>query len=173
MSWPAFARVTASTLLALCGALLADRASPQERVGEPRRADAARLMNDLMTGRDPFGGPFSLPDQRGRFQGPAQWRGKVVLMYFGYTFCPDVCPTDLSSIAAAIEALGADGAKVQPVFVTLDRLRDKPASDRAPTRKASIRASWRLAAPKPRSGKWRFPTRSSSRRFRSAAPFDM
>jgi cytochrome oxidase Cu insertion factor (SCO1/SenC/PrrC family) len=128
MSWPASARVVASTLLVLCCALLADRASPQEKVTEARRGDAARLMNDLMTGRGPIGGPFSLPDQRGRLEGPAQWRGKVVLMYFGYTFCPDACPTDLSSIAAAIEALGADGAKVQPVFVTLDPLRDKPAS---------------------------------------------
>jgi len=113
-------------LLVLCGAVVFDSASAQDKVVEPRRLDAARLMNDLMTGRGPIGGPFSLPDQRGRFAGPAQWRGKVVLMYFGYTFCPDACPTELSSIAAAIEALGADGAKVQPVFVTLDPLRDKP-----------------------------------------------
>ena len=84
-------------------------------------------MNELMTGRGPIGGPFSLPDQRGRRVGPAQWRGKVVLMYFGYTFCPDVCPTELSNIAAAIDALGRDGARVQPVFVTLDPQRDKPA----------------------------------------------
>jgi cytochrome oxidase Cu insertion factor (SCO1/SenC/PrrC family) len=128
MSCRAFARAVASALLVLSCALLANRASAQETVTAPGRVDAARLMNDLMTGRGPIGGPFSLPDQRGRLAGPAQWRGKVVLMYFGYTFCPDACPTDLSSIAAAIEALGADGAKVQPVFVTLDPLRDKPAS---------------------------------------------
>jgi cytochrome oxidase Cu insertion factor (SCO1/SenC/PrrC family) len=128
MSWPAVARVFASALFVLGCALLADPASPQEKVTEPGRVDAARLMNDLMTGRGPIGGPFALPDQRGRLVGPAQWRGKVVLMYFGYTFCPDACPTDLHNIAAAIEALGADGAKVQPVFVTLDPLRDKPAS---------------------------------------------
>jgi cytochrome oxidase Cu insertion factor (SCO1/SenC/PrrC family) len=83
-------------------------------------------MNELMTGTGPIGGPFLLTDQQGRRAGPAQWRGKVVLMYFGYTFCPDACPTDLSSIAAAIEALGPDGIKVQPVFVTLDPLRDTP-----------------------------------------------
>jgi cytochrome oxidase Cu insertion factor (SCO1/SenC/PrrC family) len=124
MSCLALARTVAPALL--CCTLLANQASPQEKITEPRRVDAARLMNDLMTGRGPIGGPFSLPDQRGRFAGPAQWRGKVVLMYFGYTFCPDACPTELSSIAAAIEALGADGAKVQPVFVTLDPLRDKP-----------------------------------------------
>jgi protein SCO1/2 len=85
-------------------------------------------MNELMTGKGPIGGPFSLPDQHGQRVGPAQWRGKVVLLYFGYTFCPDACPTDLSNIAAAIEALGPDGFRVQPVFVTLDPLRDKPAA---------------------------------------------
>lgn len=127
MRW-IFARRAASTLFVLLGALAADHARTQEKIAEPVRADAARLMNELMAGRGPIGGPFSLPDQHGRLVGPAQWRGKVVLMYFGYTFCPDACPTDLSSIAAAIDALGADGARVQPVFVTLDPVRDKPAS---------------------------------------------
>lgn len=47
-------------------------------------------------------------------------------MYFGYTFCPDARPTDLSSITDAIEAMGPDGIKVQPVFVTLGPLRDTP-----------------------------------------------
>ncbi len=84
-------------------------------------------MNELMTGAGPIGGPFQLTDQEGRIVGPAQWRGKLVLMYFGYTSCPDACPTDLSSIAAAIAALGADGNRVQPVFVTLDPQRDTPA----------------------------------------------
>jgi protein SCO1/2 len=111
----------------LCAALAIGTAGAHEKGSEPKRVDAARLMNDLMTGKGPIGGPFSLPDQRGQRVGPAQWRGKVVLMYFGYTFCPDACPTDLSNIAAAIEALGPDGSKVQPVFVTLDPRRDTPA----------------------------------------------
>jgi protein SCO1/2 len=96
------------------------------RAEEPQRLDAARLMNDLMAGRGPIGGPFSLTDQRGRPAGPAQWRGKIVLLYFGYLSCPDACPTDLSAIAAAIDALGPLGSHVQPVFVTLDPARDKP-----------------------------------------------
>ena len=96
----------------------------QEPAGTPARAEAARLMNELMTGAGPIGGPFQLTDQTGRRVGPAQWRGKLVVMYFGYTSCPDACPTDLSSIAAAIRALGPDGDGVQPVFVTLDPLRD-------------------------------------------------
>ena len=96
------------------------------RAGEPQRLDAARLMNDLMSGRAHIGGPFLLTDQHGRPAGPAQWRGKIVLLYFGYLSCPDACPTDLSAIAAAIDALGPLGSEVQPVFVTLDPARDKP-----------------------------------------------
>jgi len=98
----------------------------QQSDPETPRPEAARLMNELMSGKIPIGAPFVLTDQHRRRVGPAQWRGKVVLLYFGYTFCPDACPTDLSNIAAAIEALGVDGARVQPVFVTLDPKRDTP-----------------------------------------------
>ena len=101
-------------------------ARAQAAASAPPRAEAARLMNELMTGAGPIGGPFQLTDQNGRLAGPAQWRGKVVVLYFGYTTCPDACPTDLMGIAAAIRALGADGDNVQPVFVTLDPLRDTP-----------------------------------------------
>jgi cytochrome oxidase Cu insertion factor (SCO1/SenC/PrrC family) len=83
-------------------------------------------MNELMAGIGPIGGPFLLTDQDGRLAGPEQWRGKVALLYFGYMFCPDACPSALSDIGAAIGALGADGARVQPVFVTLDPTRDAP-----------------------------------------------
>jgi cytochrome oxidase Cu insertion factor (SCO1/SenC/PrrC family) len=93
---------------------------------EPQRVDAARIMNDLMTGRGNIGGPFVLTDQRGQPAGPAQWRGRIVLLYFGYMSCPDACPTDLASIGAAIRSLGPLGSEVQPVFITLDPARDKP-----------------------------------------------
>jgi cytochrome oxidase Cu insertion factor (SCO1/SenC/PrrC family) len=100
---------------------------PDAAAGEPQRVDAARLMNDLMTGRGDIGAPFLLTDQRGRPAGPAQWHGKIVLLYFGYMSCPDACPTDLAAIGAAIRLLGASGSEVQPVFITLDPARDKPA----------------------------------------------
>lgn len=91
------------------------------RVEPPRRADAARLMNELMAGNVPVGGPFTLADTEGKRVSLSDFRGKVVVLYFGYTFCPDVCPTDLSTIAAAVEK-----TDVQPVFVTLDPARDTP-----------------------------------------------
>ncbi len=95
----------------------------QEKV--PRR-DAARLMNELMSGRGPIGGAFELSDADGRRVGTADWRGKLVLLYFGYTFCPDACPTELSSIAEAIKLLGPAGERIQPVFITIDPARDRP-----------------------------------------------
>lgn len=93
---------------------------------EPRRADAARLMSELMSGNAPVGGPFTLTDPSGARRSLADFRGKIVLLYFGYTFCPDVCPTDLSAILAAIRSLGRAGEQVLPVFITVDPARDLP-----------------------------------------------
>jgi len=91
-----------------------------------RRADAARLMNELMSGKKAVGGPFTLVDGSNKPRSLADFRGKLVLLYFGYLFCPDVCPTDLARIAAMMNSLGAEGAAVQPLFITLDPLRDTP-----------------------------------------------
>ena len=92
---------------------------------ETRRADAARLMNDLMSGTVPVGGPFTLTDQHGARKSLVDFRGKLVLLYFGYMYCPNVCPTDLLTIAETIRSLGAKGDDLQPVFVTLDPERDR------------------------------------------------
>jgi len=69
---------------------------------------------------------FDLPDADGRRRTLADFKGKVTLVFFGYTQCPDVCPTTLLEIAAVRKALGADGARVQGVFVTIDPERDTP-----------------------------------------------
>ncbi len=79
-----------------------------------------------MSGKVPVGGPFTLKDADGRRRSLAEWRGKVVLLYFGYARCPDVCPTDLALIGQLLRELGPDAAQVQPLFVTLDPRRDKP-----------------------------------------------
>ena len=98
---------------------------------EGRRADAARLMNELMTGKGPVGGPFTLTDQYGERRSLSDFRGKLVLLYFGFTYCPDVCPTDLMEMGNLIRSLGADGDKLQPVFITLDPARDSREALRA------------------------------------------
>lgn len=91
---------------------------------EGRRSDAARLMNELMVGKTPVGGPFTLADPDGRRRHLSDFRGKLVLLYFGYATCPDVCPIDLMAIGQLIRSLEAEGDEVQPVFVTLDPERD-------------------------------------------------
>lgn len=74
-----------------------------------------------------LGGPFSLADHAGRAVTERDFAGRFLLLYFGYTFCPDVCPTELGTIAAAMDAMGTAGERVTPVFVTIDPERDTPA----------------------------------------------
>ena len=75
-----------------------------------------------------IGGPFRLVDGDGRTVTDASFRGKWMLVYFGYTHCPDACPTALQDIATAFDRLGPDERKrVQAVFITVDPARDTPA----------------------------------------------
>ncbi len=71
-----------------------------------------------------IGGPFELVDHQGQTVRDTDYRGKYMLVMFGYTFCPDVCPTELQVISEAIDRLGEAAAKVQPLMVTVDPERD-------------------------------------------------
>jgi protein SCO1/2 len=73
-----------------------------------------------------IGGPFTLVDNNGQTVTDRTYRGKWLLVFFGYTHCPDVCPTTLNSIAAALRQLGPAAASVQPLFITVDPQRDTP-----------------------------------------------
>ena len=75
-----------------------------------------------------LGGPFSMVDQTGRAVTERDFAGKSLLVYFGFTYCPDVCPTELGTIAAALDAMGPAGERVTPVFITIDPERDTPAA---------------------------------------------
>jgi protein SCO1/2 len=85
------------------------------------------LIEGLLSGRAPIGGPFELADQTGHRRTDADFRGKLVVLYFGYTYCPDVCPTELQSISLALDKLGATAELVQPLFITVDPERDTQA----------------------------------------------
>jgi cytochrome oxidase Cu insertion factor (SCO1/SenC/PrrC family) len=85
---------------------------------------AAQMMDDLMYGRGTVGGPFTLTDQTGRLRSDTEFRGKLMIVYFGYSYCPDVCPTDLMAITQALDALGPAADGVQPLFITIDPERD-------------------------------------------------
>jgi cytochrome oxidase Cu insertion factor (SCO1/SenC/PrrC family) len=106
------------------GLLLAGRSSPAQST---EAVSAARLMEDLMWNRGRIGGPFALIDHTGRLRTDADFRGKFLLIYFGYSYCPDVCPTDLQQIGLALDGLGAAAEAVQPIFITVDPERDTAA----------------------------------------------
>ena len=78
-----------------------------------------------LTGAD-YAKSFSLPDAQGRVRTLGEFKGKVVAIFFGYTQCPDVCPTTLAEIAEIKRQLGADGDKLQAIFVSVDPDRDTP-----------------------------------------------
>jgi protein SCO1/2 len=74
-----------------------------------------------------IGGPFTLHDGNGREVADRDFRGKYMLVYFGYTFCPDVCPTTLNEVADALDHLGPKADRLQPIFISVDPKRDTPA----------------------------------------------
>jgi len=73
-----------------------------------------------------FGGPFNLVNQDSETVTDGDFKGKFMLINFGYTFCPDICPTSLSTMATALDNLGSVGENVQPIFITIDPERDTP-----------------------------------------------
>jgi len=78
-----------------------------------------------LTGAE-YGRDFQLPDTDGRMRSLQEFRGKAVVVFFGYTQCPDVCPATMAEVAQAKQLLGPDGQRVQGIFVTVDPERDTP-----------------------------------------------
>ena len=85
--------------------------------------DKPQFKNIDITGAD-YAKDFQLADQNGQLRSMKDFRGKVVVMFFGYTQCPDVCPTTMADLAGVKKTLGKDGDKLQVLFVTVDPERD-------------------------------------------------
>jgi len=81
----------------------------------------------ISSGTALVGGDFTLTDQDGRRRSSTEFRGRYMLVYFGFTSCPDVCPTTLAVMADALDRMGPQGRKIVPVFITIDPERDTPA----------------------------------------------
>ena len=84
------------------------------------------LGRTITSGRIAVGGPYALINQDGKPRASTGFGGKYQLIYFGYTFCPDVCPTTLAVMAAALDKMGPAQDRIVPVFITIDPARDKP-----------------------------------------------
>lgn len=87
-------------------------------------SDKPAFTNVDITGATQFGSNFALPDTTGKVRTLADFKGKVVVLFFGYLHCPDVCPTTMAELAQAMQQLGPDAKRVQVLFVTLDPQRD-------------------------------------------------
>ena len=81
---------------------------------------------DLAPSAGAIGGPFRLTGADGQSVSDRDFRGKWLLVYFGYTHCPDICPTTLADISQTLGLLGADGVQIQPLFISIDPERDTP-----------------------------------------------
>ncbi|MCU0944066.1 MAG: SCO family protein [Rubritepida sp.] len=132
-------RFASLALLAMVGGLWAYAwmtKSPQETLGEAFASRVAAVFGQQMPmpggagggmqlppGLN-LGGAFRLTDHEGREVTEADFAGRWLLVYFGFTWCPDVCPTELGTVAAALDAMGPAGERVTPVFITIDPQRD-------------------------------------------------
>jgi protein SCO1 len=115
MRAPLIAFVIAGFLIgAIAGAGVLLIATPQ--VGQPVQSSGAALI----------GGPFSLVGADGKPVTDRDFRGRYMMIFFGFTHCPDICPAELQVIAQALEQLGDKAKKVVPIFITLDPERDTP-----------------------------------------------
>lgn len=106
-------------LAATAAAVVAVALPACDRLGSARRA----FHGVDITGAE-MGADFRVPDHQGVPRAIADFRGRVVVLAFGYTHCPDMCPTTLADLATVVRSLGPDGARVQVLFLTVDPKRD-------------------------------------------------
>lgn len=114
-----FVSLIRASALALAGVLALTGCSDNQ-------GEAAEAFHSIdITGAD-YATDFSLTDHNGQARTLADFKGKVVVIFFGFTQCPDVCPTSMSELAQARQLLGADGDRLQGLFVSIDPERDTP-----------------------------------------------
>jgi cytochrome oxidase Cu insertion factor (SCO1/SenC/PrrC family) len=103
-----------------------DLPSQSETLRSQSEADSQSETQTQDTQPSEFGGSFSLTDQYGMRRTDMDFRGKYMLIFFGYTYCPDVCPTTLAIEAEAFDKLGARASRIVPIFISVDPKRDTP-----------------------------------------------
>ena len=90
------------------------------------KKNLAAAKGDVPPPEAGVGGAFSLTDDDGKPVTEKSWPGKYLLVFFGFTNCPDVCPVTLDKLTSVLDQLGDEAAKIQPLFITIDSFRDKP-----------------------------------------------
>ena len=126
-------RTGLTALTAVCAAMALSACNPSNSTqgatsassAEPAASAAAKFNSVDITGAA-YARQLSLKDAKGQTRTLAEFKGKVVFLFFGYTQCPDVCPTTMADLAQVRRQLGPDGDRLQGIFVTVDPERDKP-----------------------------------------------
>ena len=113
-------------LLAVLG-LLAGMSTAFLMLPEARRKLLPAGDGLASIGKAQIGGPFTLVDHTGKAVTDRDFRGRYMLVYFGFTHCPDICPSSLQIMSAALDRIGPLGERVTPVFISVDHERDTPA----------------------------------------------
>ena len=116
-----------AVLIIIIGVTLRFFASPPSMVSPAGVTVMDKGGREIKSSKPPsIGGRFTLISQDGRPVTDADFKGKNILVFFGFTNCPDVCPLTLNNISRAMVLLGADANKIQPLFISVDPLRDTP-----------------------------------------------
>lgn len=89
-------------------------------------AFSASDEDELLARYGQYGGPFTLIDHHGKTVTDRDFLGRYLMVFFGYTYCPDVCPTTMQVVGDALDMLGDEGRNIQPVFISVDPKRDTP-----------------------------------------------
>jgi protein SCO1/2 len=100
----------------------------REKLNAPEENQVAAVQQISTAGLPSIGGSFQLTDHTGQHRSNLDFRGKYTLVYFGYSYCPDICPTALSGMTEALVKLGAKANKVTPIFISVDPQRDTVAN---------------------------------------------
>ena len=115
MNLSAFRTASIAAITILAAVLIAWQVGFFSPEGSPGRMGIAKV-----------GGPFKLTDHNGIERDSREFQGRLMLIYFGYTFCPDVCPTALQIMNLALENLKSKAKEIQPIFISIDPTRDTP-----------------------------------------------
>lgn len=119
-------QIGAITLVGVVFLVLAGVAISLALRQQPTAVDPSQNSEFVEPGSVPIGGPFSLADHTGKTVTDKDFEGEYLLVFFGFTYCPDICPTTLSEIARTMDLLGDEAGAVQPLFITVDPERDTP-----------------------------------------------
>ena len=116
----------AKLILSIVGGLLLGAVAAIALFPQARETLFPQLGTQQSSGKALIGGPFTLTDQTGKKVTDQDFRGRYMLVFFGFTACPDICPAGLQLMSAALDKIGAKANNVTPIFISVDPARDTP-----------------------------------------------